>query len=76
MKLFSKRKRVMAARRDNPLFIRIADTVHRQQLQVSGYLNRKTQYWNRASKLTALFVFCVLFGGCCLLLLLKAIINF
>lgn len=75
MRLFRKKKGNVA-HRDSPLLIRIAGTVHQRQLQVSGYLNRKTQYWNRASKLTALFVFCLLLGGCCLLLLLKAIIHF
>lgn len=75
MKLFGKRNAVTTKHSDNPLVIRIADTVHRRQLQVSGYLNRKTQYWNRASKLTTLFLFCLVFGGCCLLLLIKAIIH-
>jgi hypothetical protein len=74
MRLF--RKRTLTAKHiDNPLFIQIADAIHRYQTQMSGYLNRKTQYWNRASKLTALFLFCLLFGGCCLLLLIKAIIH-
>jgi hypothetical protein len=75
MRFFRKKKGV-EARKDSPLLIRISRTIHRRKLQVSGYLNRKTQYWNRASKLTALFLFCLLFGGCCLLLLLKAIIHF
>ncbi|WP_299516619.1 hypothetical protein [Mucilaginibacter sp.] len=75
MKLFRKRNEVTAKHIDNPLVIRIADTIHRHQTRVSGYLNRKTQYWNRASKLTALFLFCLLFGSCCLLLLIKAIIH-
>jgi hypothetical protein len=75
MRFFRKKKGV-AAHRNSPLLIRISDTIHHRQLQVSGYLNRKTQYWNRASKLTALFLFCLLFGGCCLLLLIKAIIHF
>jgi len=74
MRLF-KRKKGVAAYKESPLFIRIARIIQKRQLQVSGYLNRKTQYWNRTSKLTALLVFCVLFGGCCLLLLLKAIIH-
>lgn len=75
MKIFRKKKGVLTYR-ESPLLIRITGAIHRWQLQVSGYLNRKTQYWNRASKLTALFVFCLLFGSCCLLLLLKAIIHF
>jgi hypothetical protein len=37
-------------------------------------LNRKTCYWNRTSKLTALMVFCLLFGGMSLYLFLKAIL--
>jgi hypothetical protein len=74
MRLF-KRKKGVTAYREIPLLIRIAGVIHKRQLQVSGYLNRKTQYWNRTSKLTALFLFCLLFGGCCLLLLLKAIIH-
>jgi hypothetical protein len=47
-----------------------------RQRQFAGYLGRKTQYWNRASKLTALLLFVAVFGGCCLLLILKAIIHF
>jgi len=74
MRLFRKKKGVTAYS-ESPLLIRITNTIHHRQLQVSGYLNRKTQYWNRASKLTALLLFCLLFGGCCLLLLLKAIIH-
>lgn len=74
MRLF--RNKGVAAQRDSPLLIRIANTIQKRQLQVSGFLNRKTQYWNCASKLTALLLFCLLFGGCCLLLLLKAIIHF
>jgi hypothetical protein len=71
---FFKRKQSVTA--DNPLVTRLAGGIHKRQIQLSGYLNRKTQYWNRASKLTALLLFCLLFGGCCLLLLLKAIIHF
>jgi hypothetical protein len=74
MRLFRKKKGV-AAHRESPLMIRIAGIIHHRQLLVSGYLNSKTQYWNRASKLTALLLFCLLFGGSCLLLLLKAIIH-
>lgn len=74
MRLFRNKKGVVTYG-DNPLLINMAGTIHKRQLQVSGYLNSKTQYWNRASKLTALLLFCLLFGGCCLLLLLKAIIH-
>lgn len=74
MKLFRKKKSNIVYLNSPPL-IRITEAIHKRQLQVSGYLNRKTQYWNRASKLMALLLFCLLFGGCCLLLLLKAIIH-
>jgi len=74
MNLFRKRKHVAEIQRDNPLSDRTMETINKWQLQVSSYLNRKTQYWDRASKLTALFLFCLLFGLCCLLLLIKAII--
>lgn len=35
-------------------------------------LNRRTAYWNRSSKVIALAVFCLVFGGFSLWLLLKA----
>ena len=42
--------------------------------RLAGTLNRKTEYWNRSSKLIALLVFCLLFGGMSLYLFLKAIL--
>jgi hypothetical protein len=47
--------------------------IHRQT-QMATYLNRKTQYWNRASKITALVIFCLVFGGISIYLLLKAML--
>jgi hypothetical protein len=42
----------------------------RRQTKIAAYLNRKTQYWNKSSKLIALALFTLLFGGLCLFLLL------
>lgn len=51
---------------------RIANRIIRGKTRLAGYLNRKTQHWNRASKLIALFLFCLLFGSLCLYLIIKA----
>ena len=40
--------------------------------QLGAWLNRRTAYWNRSSKVIALAIFCLLFGGFSLWLLLKA----
>jgi len=76
MRLFKRKKESTAKHRENALATQIGGYIHQRQTQVSGYLNRKTQYWNHASKLTALFLFCLLFGGFCLFMLIKAIIHF
>jgi hypothetical protein len=52
---------------------RIAGSVIRWQNKIAGYLNRKTAYWNTASKLIALSLFCLLFGGTCLYLIIKSL---
>ncbi len=54
--------------------INIANAIIRRQLQVAAYLERKTQYWNKTSKITALVIFCLVFGGFSIYLLLKAIL--
>jgi hypothetical protein len=74
MGLFWKRTkgRVLTDRQEH-LAGRVAAAIVRRQTQVADYLNRKTQYWNRSSKLIALAVFCLVFGGISLYLLLKAI---
>jgi len=40
--------------------------------RMAAYLDRKTLYWNRGSKLIALVLFCLLFGSVCLWLLMRA----
>ncbi|WP_259070343.1 hypothetical protein HDF24_14630 [Mucilaginibacter sp. X4EP1] len=53
---------------------KIGMAITHRQTQIATYLNRKTQYWNRASKITALIIFCLVFGGASICLLLKAIL--
>lgn len=48
----------------------------KRQRKMAKFLGRRTQYWNRSSWLTALALFILLFGGCCLLLCIKAFIHF
>jgi len=40
--------------------------------RLAVWLNRRTAYWNRSSKVIALAIFCLLFGGFSLWMLLKA----
>lgn len=47
--------------------------LQRQPERLAALLNRRTQYWNRTSKLIALALFCLLFGGLSLYLFLKSI---
>jgi hypothetical protein len=49
--------------------------IERRQRKTAAYLGRRTQYWNRGSWLIALGLFILLFGGCCLLLCVKAFIH-
>ena len=55
------------------LATRIAGKIIRKQTQAANWLNRKTQYWNRSSKLIALLLFCLLFGSACIYLIIKSI---
>jgi len=52
---------------------RVAAAIVGKQRRFAGYLERKTRYWDRASKLVALILLCILFGGPSLYLLLQAI---
>ncbi|NVM65050.1 hypothetical protein FHW88_003354 [Mucilaginibacter sp. SG538B] len=58
--------------RQNRLKIRFEQQLVRIQCQISDNLNRRTQHWNRASKILMLAAICLLFGGASLLLLLRA----
>ncbi len=73
MRLFRKRKAGSAI--DEQAWMRASLLIAEKQRKGADYLSRKTQYWNRNSKIIALVIFCLLFGGACLLLLIKAIIH-
>jgi hypothetical protein len=74
MRLF--RKRRTGSRNENAFAVNVRRFTERRQRKAADWLGRKTLYWNRSSKIIALTLFCLLFGGLCLLLLLKAIIHF
>lgn len=46
-----------------------------RQKKVADTLGRKTQYWSKGSWIMALALFILLFGGCCLLLILHAFLS-
>jgi hypothetical protein len=71
MRLFSKRK-TKSYPRAEAMAERIAGRIIRRQTKMANYLNRKTQYWNKASKLIALALFCLLFGSLCLYFIIKS----
>jgi hypothetical protein len=71
MSLF--KKRPAAALDERPFVAQLRSAIDARQRQFAAYLGRKTQYWDRASKIIALALFCLFFGGLSLLLILKAI---
>lgn len=73
MGLFRKRRHQPLTDRQERLAGKVASAIVRRQMRVAGYLNRKTQYWNNSSKIIALVLFCLVFGGMSLYLLMKAI---
>lgn len=74
MRLFRKRKTGSVV--NNDAWVKGSMLIAEKQRKAADYLGRKTQYWNRNSKIIALVLFSLLFGGACLLLLIKAIIHF
>jgi hypothetical protein len=72
MRLFRKKQVSASYSKSDVLAARIAGRIIRTQIQIADYLNRKTQYWNRSSKIILLLVFCILFGTLCLYLLIHS----
>jgi hypothetical protein len=72
MRLFKKRKARSVI--ESPLSVRFNRTIEQKQRKAARYLGCQTQHWNRGSKLISLALFCLLFGGCCLWLILKAVL--
>jgi hypothetical protein len=72
MKLFRKRnKSTMVS--ENQLLVRMTGVIERLHQRIAAYLGRKTGYWDRKSKIIALAIFCLLFGGISLFILINAI---
>ena len=74
MRLFKKTSKSSVKPAEGLMQLRFG--IDKRQQKIAYWVARRTQYWNRSSKITALVLFCLLFGGCCLLLLIKAIIHF
>ena len=70
---WKRRKRRELTARQERFAGKVALTIIQKQTRLANYLNRKTQYWNKTSKITALVLFCLVFGGLSLYLLIKAI---
>ncbi|HTD98375.1 MAG TPA: hypothetical protein VK668_03780 [Mucilaginibacter sp.] len=63
-------------RRPVPWLLGFQVAVEKRLRKVSGWLERKTAYWDRRSKLLALFLFCLVLGGLSLWLLMRAFSHF
>jgi hypothetical protein len=72
MKLLKRKHLGAGFESDDTRATKLANRIIHQQTQLANYLNRKTEYWSKASKLIALFLFCLLFGSGCLYLIIKA----
>ena len=70
---FNNKKSAKASRRHHiHAAEKVAAAIVQRQMKIAAWLGRKTQYWNKTSKLVALFLFCLSFGGFSLWLLIKA----
>jgi hypothetical protein len=74
MKLFKKQNK--GSGQAAVWLVGLRSVVEQRQRQFADWCGRRTQYWNRGSWLIALGLFILLFGGCCLLLCIKAFIHF
>ncbi|WP_462267701.1 hypothetical protein [Mucilaginibacter sp.] len=71
MEPFEKRKIQLAQARQQLSEQVKASILHKQRM-IADYLDRKTQYWNKTSKIILLVIIILLLGGMSLYLLLKA----
>ncbi|MGN6398701.1 MAG: hypothetical protein ACTHMI_24235 [Mucilaginibacter sp.] len=53
---------------------KIKQTIGRRTHRLAAWLNRRTQHWNKTSKVIALALFMLVFGAFCLLTLIKSIL--
>ena len=72
MRLFKKNKQSLIG---EGALTKLSAVIDQKQKRLAEYLGRQTAYWNRSAKITALAIFCLLFGGACMLLLIHAIIH-
>lgn len=70
MGLFRKRKK---SANSNTAVSRVNMAIIKKQRQFADCLNRKTQHWDRTSKIILLLAICLVFGGASLWLLIRAI---
>ncbi len=70
MQFFSKQKQ---RARQQRLLSQVELSISRKQKRIADELNRRTQHWNKLSKLIMLLLICLLFGGVSLWLLIQAI---
>ena len=61
-------------KRSEAIATKMAGAILSRQNKIATYLNRKTAYWNKTSKVLLLLTFCVAFGGLSIYLLLKNLI--
>jgi hypothetical protein len=74
MGIFSKKAKNKALSDRQEAFAgKVAAAIVHRQTRIADFLNRKTAYWDRASKIIALLVFSLVFGGISCWLLIKAI---
>jgi hypothetical protein len=70
MGLFRKRRKQA---NKNRVASRIETATLKKQHQLADCLNRKTQHWDKASKIIMLLAICLVFGGASLWLLIRAL---
>ncbi len=73
MKLFRRKQRPISPRAAE-MAERWAAAILSRQRRIADWLYRKTAYWDKRSKLIALFLFCLVFGSLSLWLFMQAFI--
>ena len=58
-------------KKSEAIAIKMASAILSRQTKIATYLNRKTAYWNKTSKVLLLLAFCVAFGGLSIYFILK-----
>lgn len=69
------KRRVKHDRQPADWLVQLRGMIDKRQRKIADFLVCRTQYWNKLSWIIALTLFILLFGGCCLLLCIKAFIH-